>query len=694
MRFYKPRLREYVSTQVDMPWEFLQGVAEQKQKGYDAALAQGDAANKLLNFEVNPGDMPGKKHVQNEYNDQLYQITDYIRQTGDFNTASREFSKVLRNIAQDKRIQTMTAAVEPHKEVMKSLTSLMEKGAPELGLKADPMYSTYDPTTGALRPYNQRAGYDAREISTKMRTDFENAVDNVVADAHGSTSITGQFYVDSEGRYITREKLEPLIRRVLPTIYSSYSGYLNDLGDWDEKMGYKRNSTFDNLVESVINERIFTQTSKSLRENPQWGREQEQRLKEQSQLLTFTGQTTPVNINYDSAKQSIINTKNQIAALQKELENPETRGKLNSYQIQKKQQEIDQLRNNLNSLQTNIDLIHSAVNKPEYIDKYYQEYIKEFNTMLANNALYLPKMQQAVGKNGLKPLSKSEFVKYMKDEKKITGYTPWGKTVISPTDPKQMVNNIQMHSLGKIKYSYYEPKARELAQSGTITQEMQTIVDINPGSNLNQTSKAVKEGLFNRTLNARTSNNIGFDQILKDNPEANKEQSSITLVKNPITDQMSYQIILKDDKGKEISTHIVNINDATSREIKTMTKTSIKDDMTKSANKGNTEEFLNESSMLANIEYSEGLTRLRGFANEGKAITTPIKIGYHYIANAVDNTGKPIPDLFVMGQGYAGDDGKIGFIADKFEPNPNDKSTYILSYGDVENILGIGLYSR
>ena len=74
MRYYKPRLREYVSTQVDMPWEFLQGVAEQKQKGYDTALATGDAANKLLNFEVNPGDMQGKKKVQDEYNQKIYGV--------------------------------------------------------------------------------------------------------------------------------------------------------------------------------------------------------------------------------------------------------------------------------------------------------------------------------------------------------------------------------------------------------------------------------------------------------------------------------------------------------------------------------------------------------------------------------------------------------------------------------------------
>jgi hypothetical protein len=160
MRFYKPRLREYVSTQVDMPWEFLQGVAEQKQKGYDSALATGDAANKLLNFEVNPGDMEGKQAVQKEYNNQLYKITDYIRQTGDFNTASREFANIIRDIAQDKRIQIMTNAVEPYKRQKPELEGMIAKGELQNPWDSDwdPNYSTYNPKTGELRPYTQTIG--------------------------------------------------------------------------------------------------------------------------------------------------------------------------------------------------------------------------------------------------------------------------------------------------------------------------------------------------------------------------------------------------------------------------------------------------------------------------------------------------------------------------------------------------------
>ena len=77
-RFYKPTPREYVSTHVDMPWEFMQGVAEQKQKGYDTATAGADATASLLNFNVIPGDTNWKQEKQKQYNDKLYKVRDYL----------------------------------------------------------------------------------------------------------------------------------------------------------------------------------------------------------------------------------------------------------------------------------------------------------------------------------------------------------------------------------------------------------------------------------------------------------------------------------------------------------------------------------------------------------------------------------------------------------------------------------------
>lgn len=272
MRFYKPRLREYVSTQVDMPWEFLQGVAEQKQKGYDTALSQGDAANKLLNFEVNPGDMPGKKYVQQEYNKRLYDITDYIRQTGDFNAASREFTNVIRDISQDKRIQTMTSAVEPHKEIMKSANKLLEEGSAPWSVKADPNYSTFNPQTGELKTYNQRAGYNSVNANKNYRTQIEETVNNLIAEQYGHTepSKDGQFLITSDGSRIDRKRVEALVMDALPSIDLANYQYANDLDILDEQTGRQKGLSRLGIANSVINERVFASGKSHATRDPLW----------------------------------------------------------------------------------------------------------------------------------------------------------------------------------------------------------------------------------------------------------------------------------------------------------------------------------------------------------------------------------------------------------------------------------------
>jgi hypothetical protein len=673
MRFYKPRLREYVSTQVDMPWEFLQGVAEQKQKGFDSALAQGDAANKLLNFEVNPGDMPGKKHVQNEYNDQLYQITDYIRQTGDFSTASREFANVIRNIAQDKRIQTMTAAVDPHKEVMKSLTSLMEKGAPELGLKADAMYATYDPATGALRPYNQRAGYDARETSTKMRTDFENAVDNVVADGYGNTSITGQFYVDNDGKYLTREKLEPLIKRVIPTIFSSYSGYLSDLGDWDEKMGYKRNSTFDNLVESVINERIFKQTSQSLRENPDWGRRQQKMLDEESSIISLTGATVPTKIDYNSTKTNITSLTDQISTLQSQLNSKS----LTAMQKEEINQKIEGLKSELSRNKSQLDLVHKTMTTTDNfgINQMYEDYKRELTELD-------PKA---------KPYSKDEFIKYMKEEKPIS-VTNVGRNITAPTSAEGVLKNRHMAALSKVKSNKYDVKAREIASSGAVLNEVETLIDLNKNSNINKVNNEVLDGMFNNTLNATTSDGYNINKIILEKG-AIKEKSEISLVKNPVSSEITYKVILRDSEGKQVGEHLVSTNKS-SPQLKQVIGSGLKLDMKTSAKTGNSQSFLNSASALAHTEYANELAILRNYAVNNQVMNVPLKIGNYYVTNARDNYNKPIPNQFVMGQGTIDDSGNVIMMSNTFESNPNNSNSNVLFYGDIESKLGVTLFGQ
>lgn len=280
-RFYKPTPREYVSTHVDMPWEFLQGVAEQKQKGFDTALATGDAADKLLNFEVNPGDMPGKKKVQDEYNKRIYGVTDYIKQTGDFSTASRDFTGIIRDISQDKRINVMKNAVEPHKEVMKSANKLLEEGSAPWSIKADPNFRTYDPETEELKPYNQRAGYNSVTANKNYRDQMEETVNNLIAEQYGQTTVTpdGQFLVTSDGTRIGRKRVEALVMDALPSIDMANYQYANDLDLLDEKTGRQKGLSRLGIANSVINERVFASAKSHATRDPLWMHNYEQQTK-------------------------------------------------------------------------------------------------------------------------------------------------------------------------------------------------------------------------------------------------------------------------------------------------------------------------------------------------------------------------------------------------------------------------------
>jgi len=280
-RFYKPTPREYVSTHVDMPWEFLQGVAEQKQKGFDTALATGDAADKLLNFEVNPGDMPGKKKVQDEYNKRIYGVTDYIKQTGDFSTASRDFTSIIRDISQDKRINVMKNAVEPHKEVMKSANKLLEEGSAPWSIKADPNFRTYDPETEELKPYNQRAGYNSVTANKNYRDQLEETVNNLIAEQYGQTTVTpdGQFLVTSDGTRIGRKRVENLVMDALPSIDMANYQYANDLDLLDEKTGKQKGLSRLGIANSVINERVFASAKSHATRDPLWMHNYEQQTK-------------------------------------------------------------------------------------------------------------------------------------------------------------------------------------------------------------------------------------------------------------------------------------------------------------------------------------------------------------------------------------------------------------------------------
>ena len=215
-RFYKPTPREYVSTNVDVPWEFLQGVAERKQAQFDKADAGVDAASKLLDFENIPGDTPWKKEKQQYYNDQLLQVRDHLYNTGDVSGASRALTGVVKDIAQDKDIAVMKAAVEPYKEQYKSWQKMKQENKFLFPWQEEfnPMYSTRDEKTGKHNVYNQGVGYEAPDYYKALNESFGTLhIDDVTKGGYfidpetgmKTTAVTGGGQINAEG-IMTRAK--------------------------------------------------------------------------------------------------------------------------------------------------------------------------------------------------------------------------------------------------------------------------------------------------------------------------------------------------------------------------------------------------------------------------------------------------------------------------------------------------------
>ena len=215
-RFYKPTPREYVSTHVDIPWEFMQGAADKKQLEYDKADAGVDAATKLLDFENIPGDTPWKREKQQYYNDMLLQVRDHLHTTGDISGASRALTGVVRNIAEDKDIAVMKAAVEPYKDQLKSWQKMKEENKFLFPWQEEfnPMYSTRDKKTGKHNVYNQGVGYEAPDYYKDNNESFGTLhIDDITKGGFfidpetgmKTTAVTGGGQINAEG-IMTRAK--------------------------------------------------------------------------------------------------------------------------------------------------------------------------------------------------------------------------------------------------------------------------------------------------------------------------------------------------------------------------------------------------------------------------------------------------------------------------------------------------------
>jgi hypothetical protein len=252
-RFYKPTPREYVSTQVDMPWEFLQGVAEQKQKGYDTALSTSDAAANLLNFEVIPGDVETKKELQKKYNDRILEAQNYVQQTGDFNKASRDLAGIVRDIAQDPYINNMKAAVPIWKEQQKEKDKLTSEGEIlDFNNTWDYMYSTVDKETGSTRSYNQKLPYKARTLGKAFYDDVKDAIDGRVIQQFGNRvqKVNGEWVSKKTGQRLSNELL-PIMSTALQEIIPRYPNYFRDRTKHEIQQGVSKADKTPNWIDKM-----------------------------------------------------------------------------------------------------------------------------------------------------------------------------------------------------------------------------------------------------------------------------------------------------------------------------------------------------------------------------------------------------------------------------------------------------------
>jgi len=662
MRFYKPRLREYVSTQVDMPWEFLQGVAEQKQKGYDDALATGDAANKLLNFEVIPGDMEGKQAIQNEYNDQLYQITDYVRQTGDFNTASREFSKVIRNIAQDKRIQIMTNAVPIHKEVMKSANELLEKGA-SFGVKADPMFRTYDPATGELKPYNQSAGYNNIEINEKYRADIENLMNNVVANAYGSESIQGDYYVDQKGEYITADRLWSLVKPNINNLMTNYSTFVNDLNKIDVLSGKKAGTTLNDIFTSAVNERVYSKSYRNINLTETAQKQFEYDLQSQSNIYFTTGESTKTEVNYTAITSDNISLNNQLKQEQEKL-----KGKTGK-EATIIQNRIDELKAQIKTNSTKLQSVDDAMEQTGNIDKLYSEYKAGISKINVNKLTY--------GKKPLAPISRAEFKKYM------TGAA--SPEFVLDMLGQKTVSDERLTGVSSLR-NKYQISATEKGLAGVAATERQYVQSSKSNSDINLTNNSVKNGILDGTISALDNSGKNITDELNSIPNVDPNKSELILSKTTKSGKMEFKLIVKDTEGKVIKQSIVDVSKS-DNQIKQQYNTALRLSAEKALKFNNTSDYYNILDIAGSMNYS-GLQDMRENYNEDRPIkeNNPIKLGNFYVYSAKNAEGNYINGVYHMTQAYYGDDGKLYYNSSAYETDAD--GSIELSIQDVERKLG------
>tara|TARA_R110000868_G_scaffold269937_2_gene529378 strand:+ start:552 stop:2615 length:2064 start_codon:yes stop_codon:yes gene_type:complete len=676
-RYYNPTPREYVSTHVDMPWEFLQGTAEKKQKGFDTATTGIDAAAKLLDFQVNPGDVPGKQKLQKEYNDRLLKSRDYLLQTGDYSKASVDLTNVVRDIIQDKRLSNMKNAVEPHTKVMAEDQKLRGEGAPSLGLKADPNFATYDPETDKTRPYQQFAGYNAQKTNDLVRKQLEEAMDNVVPKEWGWTKLPSGMYKDEQGKLVTRERLEPLIEKILPSIRSNFDFYLNDLNNQDKKQGLPEGSTFNNLVNSSIDERTFNNQQSKLRERESTSGIKVKEWENRSNIGVTTGATTGEKFSYKGAKKVAKAAAFALSELKKQLNDPKNPNTKTGPGKQKLEQAVQQAELMLVKANENLSSLDDVLENSKEVNNLYEEY--------KTNMLKSPVTKT------LPLISKEEFFKIITDKAPIKRSNVVGADGnLYPSHPTE--NGI----LNGSKNDYLEI-AHQKAEAGAYTITNQYIQEYNPKGKINEIEKTTKDAIFNGEMygtirgSGNLAGNNANDIILKEFPTATREQSSIATIRNPRTNQPEFEFILRNEKGEVLPNgrFIVTPSDVDRDNNASIYTDAFVENARNDYNAGNVKGYKKNIENIALMNYGEDLSQLTKRSNEGLPISKdrPLPIGNRFFVYTDPND----PHIYYMTQGEI-IDGKV-MLSSNYEKsatirNPDGSPSNALNYSDITGKLG------
>ena len=659
-----------------MPWEFLQGVAETKQKGFDTAEASGDAAAKLLDFQVNPGDVPGKQKLQKEYNDRILEARDYLHQNGDHSGASRILTGIVRDIVQDKRLANMKNAVEPHTKIMGDLEKLRSEGAPTLGLKADPNFATYDPETNQTRPYHQFAGYNAQKTNDLVRKQLEESMDNVAINEKGWTKLGNGMYQDAEGKSITRDRLEPLVKQILPSIYSNFDIYLNDLNNQDEAKGLTKGSTFNNLVNSSIDERTFSWTKTKTRETESTTGIRIKEWENRSNLGVTTGATQGEAFSYKAVKERIDLATSVVATLEAALKDPKNKAVQTSHGRQKAEQMLAQAKLELVKSQENASRIDDVLENSTELTNLYEEY--KTNMLKGSQTKNLP------------AVSKEEFFKV------VTGKTPIPKANQQGTDASPYPLAPTASAL-LIKYKNdYVNMAHEKAEAGQYTITNQYIQDYNPNGQIKKIETNIKDSVFNGEMagTVRGHGNVGGtnanDLIAKEFPLASIDKSSIATIRNPKTNQPEYEFILRNDKGELIKNgrFIVTPNEFDRDNNATVYTNAFVDNARNDYQAGNAKGYKQNIENIAYANYGEDLAQLTRRATEKMTISKdkPLPVGRFFVYTDPND-----PHFYFMTQGDIVN-GKVVLSPD-YETSAtirNDDGTpsTALNFSDITGKLG------